>query len=123
MRKRMSWSMLSLLCVGLVLSARLPAAENEQITVLNPRGIPPGIEQIPMAPRLASLDGKTVYFVDDGFLGGDVLLNEMIGWFNRNQPGVKTEFRKKAGGFAGEDPALFAELKDKADAVVVATGH
>ena len=94
-----------------------------KITVLNPLGNPPPIKLIPMAVRSNSLDGKTVYFVDDGFLGGDLLLKEMIAWFAKNQPGVKTQFRKKAGGFTAEDPALWAEIKDKGDAMVMATGH
>jgi hypothetical protein len=94
-----------------------------KITGLNPRGTPPPIPLIPMAPRPASLDGKTVYFVDDGFQGGDILLKEMIGWFSRNMPNVKTEFRKKAGGFDGADPKLWAEVKEKGDAMIMATGH
>lgn len=95
-----------------------------EITVLNPRGIPPSVELVPMAPRLDTLEGKTVYFVDDGFLGGDVLLNEMIVWFGRHHPTVNTEFRKKGGmGFAAEDPALWAEIGEKGDAVIMATGH
>ncbi len=77
-----------------------------------------------MAQRPASLSGKTVYFVDDGFQGGDLLLKEMIGWFNRNMPDVKTEFRKKGGGgFDSEDPKLWAEIKEKGDAMIMATGH
>ena len=76
-----------------------------------------------MAARPNTLDGKTVYFVDDGFLGGDLLLKEMIAWFEKNMPGVKTQFRKKTGGFTAEDPALLAEIKEKGDAMVMATGH
>jgi hypothetical protein len=110
----------SLMCAGLPLSA----ADQEMLTTLSPLGNPPGIELIPLAKRLDNLDGKTVYFVDDGFLGGDVLLNEMIKWFAENQPSVKTEFRKKGGmGFAAEDPQLWAEIKEKGHAVVMATGH
>jgi hypothetical protein len=123
MSKRSERWWVGLLWLGLVAGPVVNAAEADAVTVLNPRGIPPAIDLIPMAPRLESLNGKTVYFVDDGFLGGDVLLNEMMGWFGRNQPEVKTVFRKKAGGFAAEDPKLWAELKDQADAVVMATGH
>ncbi len=94
-----------------------------RISALNPLGNPPPIKLIPMAARLNSLDGKTVYFVDDGFLGGDLLLKEMIAWFAKNQPNVKTQFRKKTGGFNAEDPQLWAEIKEKGDAMVMATGH
>ncbi len=94
-----------------------------KITVLDPRGNPPPITLIPMAQRLDSLDGKTVYFVDDGFPGGEFLLKDMMAWFAKNKPKVKAEFRKKAGSFLDEDPPLWAEIKQKADAMVMATGH
>jgi len=124
MKSRFQWFSSMILSSLLLSSLPLMAADQELLTTLNPLGNPPGIELIPLAPRLDSLEGKTIYFVDDGFLGGDVLLNEMIKWFAENQPGVKTEFRKKGGmGFAAEDPQLWAEIKEKANAVVMATGH
>jgi hypothetical protein len=104
-------------------SAGNSAPSAGKITALNPLGNPPPITLIPMAQRSATLDGKTIYFVDDGFLGGEILLKEMIGWFGKNMPKVRTEFRKKAGGFAAEDPPLWAEIKEKGDAMVMATGH
>ena len=124
MKSRLQWFRSVILSSLLLSSLPLPAADLELLTTLNPLGNPPGIELIPLAPRLDSLEGKTIYFVDDGFLGGDVLLNEMIKWFTENQPGVKTEFRKKGGmGFAAEDPQLWAEIKEKGHGVVMATGH
>ena len=65
-----------------------------KIVGLNPRGVPPPITLIPMAPRLATLDGKTVYLVDTGFHGSDALLEQVAGWFSRNQPSVTTVFRR-----------------------------
>ena len=124
MKMRTTWLMIAALFLGFSTLLKAQAADDSQITVYNPRGIPPAIELIPMANRLESLDGKTIYFVDDGFLGGDILLNEMIQWFARNKPEVKTVFRKKGGmGFAAEDPELWAEMKEKADGMVMATGH
>jgi hypothetical protein len=94
-----------------------------KIEALNPRGIPPPITLIPMAPRLASLDGKTIYLVSDGFPGADAFLNQIKIWFAKNMPSVKTEYRLKAGGFADDDPKLFAEIKDKGNAMIMAIGH
>jgi hypothetical protein len=90
---------------------------------LNPRGMPPAIQLIPMAPRPASLDGKTVYLVSDGFPGADHFLNQMAIWFKKNMPSVMTEYRLKKGGFADDDPALWAEIKAKGSAVIMAIGH
>jgi hypothetical protein len=124
MKLRTAWSLIGMFCLGLITMLPGQAADDPQISVYNPRGIPPAIELVPMAARLDSLEGKTIYFVDDGFLGGDILLNEMIAWFARNKPEVKTVFRKKGGrGFAAEDPVLWAEMKEKADGMVMATGH
>ena len=93
------------------------------ITVLSPMGQPPAIQMLAMAPRLDTLDGKTIYIVDDGYVGGDVLLKEMVAWFERNRPEVKAIYKRKAGGFTDEDPALWAEIKEKGDAMIMGMGH
>jgi hypothetical protein len=101
-----------------------PGAPAEvKLTALNPRGIPPPITLIPMAPRLASLDGKTVYLVSDGFPGADHFLDQVGNWFKKNMPSVTTVYRLKAGGFADDDPKLNAEIKEKGQAVIMAIGH
>ena len=100
----------------------LPAQET-RIATMNPRGTPPLIRLVPMAPRLDTLDGKTVYFVDVRYVGADVFLKEMMSWFSRNSPKVKLEFRQKAGAYAESDPELWKEIRDKGDAVVMAIGH
>jgi hypothetical protein len=94
-----------------------------KIEALNPRGIPPAIQLVPMAPRLPSLDGKTVYLISDGFPGADHFLNQIAVWFKKNMPSVMTEYRLKKGGFADDDPALWAEIKAKGNAVIMAIGH
>jgi hypothetical protein len=94
-----------------------------KIEVLNPRGFPPAIQLIPMAPRLANLEGKTIYLVSDGFEGADRFLNQISVWFKKNMPSVLTIYRLKAGGLAGDDPKLSAEIKAKGDAMIMAYGH
>jgi hypothetical protein len=100
-----------------------PAAGEHKIEALNPRGTPPPITLVPMAPRLASLDGKTIYLVSDGFPGADHFLDQVANWFKKNMPSVTTVYRLKAGGFADDDPKLFAEIKAKGQAVIMAIGH
>jgi len=94
-----------------------------KITTVNPKGTPPPIQLIPMAPRLDTLDGKTVYLVDTGFHGSDVLLHQIEAWFGRNMPNVTTVFKRKAGPYAEDDPALWKEIKAKGNAVIMAVGH
>jgi len=95
----------------------------EKIVTVNPKGTPPSVQLIPMAPRPSSLEGKTVYLVDTGFEGGGMLLNQIQLWFNRNMPNVTVVFRRKAGPYAEDDPALWQEIKAKGNAAIMAIGH
>jgi hypothetical protein len=100
------------------------AAKPGMITVLNPLGTPPPIKLKDMAPRLDTLDGKTIYIVDDGFVGGANLLTLMVDWFHANYPKTNIVFKSKGGGgFDTEDPALWAEIKEKGNAVIIGMGH
>jgi len=99
------------------------APANKKIRVLNPRGTPPAIKLRPMAPRPASLEGGTVYFVDVRFMNGNVFLGEIQKLFAEKFPGVKTEFRQKRGGYTEDDPELWAEIKARGALAVMAIGH
>jgi hypothetical protein len=112
-----------LAAIVLLTAMTAASAQDGKITVLNPKGSPPPIPLAPMAPRPASLDGRTVYFVDVKYEGGGSLLRALMGWVSKNAPTANLVFREKAGTFEQEDTKLWAELKDKADAVVLAVGH
>ena len=62
-------------------------ATNGMLTVLNPMGFPPKVTRKPLAPRLDTLDGKTVYLVDCRFDDSDVFLKQMQAWFARAHAG------------------------------------
>ena len=80
------------------------------------------LEPIRMAPRLDSLEGKTVYLVDTGFAGSHDFLEEVQDWFGRNMPSVKTVLLTKGGNMFSDSPDLWAEIKEKGDAVVFGVG-
>jgi hypothetical protein len=99
--------------------------------VLNPLGdpapevgpsAPAGDAGITRAPRLDTIDGRTVYLVDVGFGGGYEFLTEMQGWFSRNRPRVRTVLRRKKGNMFLDDPDLWAEIKAKGHAAVLGVG-
>jgi hypothetical protein len=134
MKWHISVAVITVLCLGLFAvspvldqaqaQGKKPAAAEPMITVLNPLGVAPAIKLKPMAPRPASLDGKTIYLVDNGYLGTDNLLKEMVVWFEKNLPKTNVVFkRQQGGGFSSEDPKLWAEIKEKADGVVIGMGH
>ncbi len=75
-----------------------------------------------MAPRLDNLEGKTVYLVNTGFAGSKEFMEEVQGWFTRNQPAVKTELVHKKTSMFTDDPELWAEIKKNGDAVVFGVG-
>ena len=75
-----------------------------------------------MAPRLTSLEDKTIYLIDTGFAGGKEFLEEMQKWFKENMPSVKTVVQIKSGNAFVDSPELWPELKKKADGVVFGVG-
>jgi len=103
--------------------AAAAAAGGQELVGLNPRGIPPAVQLFAMAPRLKTVEGKTLYLVSDGFPGADTFLHEMQIWFSKHMPSVKTVYRLKAGSFTQEDPKLNAEIKAHANGVIMAIGH
>ena len=110
-------------CLLLVSTSEPAAAQEPLYTVLNPTGNPPPIDLKPMAPRPASLDGKTIYLVDVTFNGGDKFLQQMQEWMAVNLPKVKTVFRVKKGAYAADDPDLWKEIKSVNGLMIMAIGH
>ena len=122
LRKVAMVTILTGLCFGLVYTpsdVKGADANEPVITVLNPLGTPPPIKLKPMAPRLDTLAGKTIYVDNDGFPGTSILLPELIKAMKERFPTTKFIYHDKpAGTMSGEDPAA-----GKADALIVATGH
>jgi hypothetical protein len=91
--------------------------------VLDPRGQPTAtVQPRPLAPRLDTIEGKTVYMIDVGFGGGWEFLEEAVAWFSRNLPSVKTVLQHKKGIMFVDEPEMWAEIKQKADAVILGVG-
>ena len=97
--------------------------------VLNPEGYriitPDGEPQSKrsfstMAPRLDTLNGKTVYLVDTGFGGSGKFLDEMQTWFREHMPTVKTVRRRKSGNvFRDDTKDLWEEIKERGQAAIL----
>ena len=98
-------------------------AQGRLITVLNPAIETKLADRVPLAPRLSTLEGKTIYLVDTDWegLGHNTIIEEEIQkWFAKHMPGVKTIVKVKKGGYMQDDPALWKEIADNhGDGVVI----
>jgi len=112
---------ITLACGILAFGSPASAAPQPKITVLNPLGTPPPIEVKQMAPRLDTLDGKTIYLINTGFPNSGRLLEEIGNWFKANYP--KTNVVMARAGMSNIPPNVMAEIKEKADAVILGVGH
>jgi hypothetical protein len=95
----------------------------KKLVVLDPTGYPPKVSGKSLAPRLSTLEGKTVYLVDARFDDSDKFLKQVQAWFGEHMPGVKTVFKPMSSVYTKDDPATWDEIKAKGDAAIVAAGH
>jgi hypothetical protein len=116
---KLRMTVIAALCVSLVcgIAAAQGYAQAAKITVYNPMGTPPPIKMKAMAPRLDTINGKTIFLVSTGFPNSREFLEVMADWFRDNHPTVKTEV--KTGGFA----SLRDEIAERADVVFLGVGH
>jgi hypothetical protein len=98
-------------------------ARNEQITVFNPMGYPPNVTHKSLAPRLETLDGKTVYLVDCRFDDAEVFLKQVQAWFAEHMPSVRTILKPISNVYTKDDPATWSEIKSHGDAAIIGVGH
>ncbi|MFC1820842.1 hypothetical protein ACFLZG_07160 [Thermodesulfobacteriota bacterium] len=94
-----------------------------KISVVNPGGQPPTLQQTPMAPRLDSLEGKTVYVVEVNWPYTRQFTEELCSVLSERYPDTKFAFRDKAGTYFDDDPKLWAEIKEQGNAMVMSVGH
>ncbi len=98
-------------------------ADEPKIVVMNPRGIQPEIRKIPMAPRPATLDGKTVYIVDTKYPNTKPFVMELAAALQAKYPKTTWTVREKFAGYMDDDPKLWAEIKEKGAGAIVLLGH
>jgi len=73
-----------------------------------------------LAPRLDTLNGKTVYLVDTGFGGSGKFLDQVQAWFAEHMPSVKTVRRRKTGNIFRDDTKdLWNEIKENGQAAIL----
>ncbi len=87
---------------------------------LNPCGTPQPIKLMPLAPRLSDLNNKTVYVVNIGKTYAEEILAAIGKLLSERFPRVQVVQRSKKHWYALDEPELWKEVKEKADAAIVA---
>ncbi len=94
---------------------------SERIKVHDPRGYPPKVDGKRLAPRLPSLDGKTVYLVDCLFDNSETFMNQLRDWFKRNLPAVNTPIIKPRESWV-DDPDMRKKVAADGHAAILGVG-
>jgi len=112
------------LCIGLAcgIMGAQAYAQGAKVTVYNPMGTPPPIQMRAMAPRLDTIDGKTIYLINTGFPNSGPFMQVMSEWFRDNHPSVKVEIRGSQG-MENISQAVRDDIVANADAVLFGLGH
>jgi hypothetical protein len=93
----------------------------QQITVHDPRGYPPKVVGKRLAPRLPTLDGKTVYLVDCLFDNSAVFMEQLQQWFGEHLPAVDARIIRPKETWA-DDPDMRAAIAADGDAAILGIG-
>jgi len=96
---------------------------NKKVTVLNPRGIAPPIKMIPMAPRLDTLEGKTIYVAGINFPPLHQGMVEIHRILTERYPNTTFILKVKEGSYLVNDQKLWDEIKEKGDGAIVGLGQ
>jgi hypothetical protein len=91
--------------------------------VLDPVGFAPTVAAQPLAPRLETLDGRSVVLLDCRFENSGVLLEQIGAWFAEHMPGVRTPVVGWRGEvYAHEDTEALEEVARHGGAAILGVG-
>ena len=92
-----------------------------KLTVHDPRGYPPKVEGKRLAPRLQTLESKTVFLVDCLFDNSDVFMDQLQRWFAQHLPTVRIKNIKPTDSWT-DDPAMRTTDVKEGDAAILGVG-
>jgi hypothetical protein len=123
MKKSPAWLQIGICLLTCLVLSCTQSPEQRMTTVLNPVGSPSPTPLIPMAPRLDTLDGKTIYIVDVMYPLTRQLFEEMQKVLSEKYPKTTWVVKSKAGTYFDDDQKLWAEIKAKAQGMIIGVGH
>jgi hypothetical protein len=86
---------------------------------LNPRGIAPVMDMTPSAPGLSDLNDKVVYVINIGKPYAEGLLGAIADRVSDRFPRAKVVHVMKKEAYYSDEPGLWSEVKERADAVII----
>ena len=93
------------------------------VSVVDPRGYAPVPVREPLAPRLETLEGKTVYLVDCQFENSGVFLEQLQAWLLEHHPTLSAPLVRWRGEvYAHRDDETLAEIAGRGDAAILGVG-
>jgi hypothetical protein len=93
----------------------------EQIAVHDPRGYPPKVVGKRLAPRLSTLDSKTIYLVDCLFDNTDVFMEQLGQWFAEQLPAVNVRMIRPKETWS-DDAQMRKAIASDGDAAILGVG-
>ena len=85
---------------------------------LNPKGFKLPIRLSSLSPRLTDLHDKKIYFVDLGKPGSDTAFDALEKYLSESMPEARFIRRRKKLTYFADEPDLWAEVAEKADAFI-----
>lgn len=92
-----------------------------KLRVHDPRGYAPKVTGKPLAPRLESLEGRTLYLVDCLFDNSENFMTQMQGWFSEHLPAVDTRIIRPKESWV-DDPDMRSRIEADGDAAILGVG-
>src|SRR5919201_6916539 len=93
----------------------------EKLTVHDPRGYPPSVKGKSLAPRVQTLDGRTLYLVDCLFDNSDAFMDQLHGWFREHLPAVNAKIIRPRESWV-DAPDMRAAVAEDGDAAILGVG-
>ena len=120
MKRQLICLLIGIALVGLLASSASALSPQPKYEALNPRGMPEPVKLVPLAPRVSDLNDKMVYVINVGKMYADEIIGAIAELLPQYFPRVKAVHTAKKLWYGTDEPELWKEVKERANAVVIA---